>query len=154
MNENNENNENRNILSPEQVDLVRRYQEMCLSHPLTCADRDHDGDDVLVAEPSGLRCPTCGLLQTDVPAYAIDREYIERSEAILARMNGDITEDEMMDRLRATDSAPTLEPGEALSQDDLALMQGLADADAGNTLSADEVFNNVDKALEDAKKIV
>lgn len=80
------------MLSPEIVARINEYQRRFDCHPLTCINRGdgnhyNDGHDtgVLVATIYGIICPSCGRIQTDVPAIVLDpppslRERISSSQ--------------------------------------------------------------------------
>lgn len=72
--------------SPEQIESINGFQKSGYWHPFTCANREHGGDDVLVATPDGMECPTCGYTQDWVHGFMADGSWKElqgRVEAMI-----------------------------------------------------------------------
>jgi hypothetical protein len=47
----------------DQVESFNAFQKSWVFHPFTCGNREHGGDDILVARENGLYCPTCDYRQ-------------------------------------------------------------------------------------------
>lgn len=69
--------------TPEQVESINGYQRSGYWHPFTCA-YDHTGDDVLIAKPAGLECPSCDYKQNWVHTWMADGSWQKMGMAIHA----------------------------------------------------------------------
>lgn len=69
--------------TPEQVAIIKAWQELPYFHPLTCSGGggkcSNLGDEiVMIPTERGLECPQCGRIQTSVPKIClkpINKEY-------------------------------------------------------------------------------
>ena len=62
------------IFRQEQVDSINGYQRQSFFHPFTCGN-NHDGARVLVAEKTGMKCPTCDYHQDWCHNFMTDNSW-------------------------------------------------------------------------------
>jgi len=56
----------------DQIDSINAYQESGVFHPFTCAN---DCQEILIAQESGMKCPSCGRVQTWVHDWMASNEW-------------------------------------------------------------------------------
>ena len=61
-----------------QVEILNQYQQSGVFHPFTCGNREHKGDDVLVAKEDGWHCPTCDYTQNWAHEIMVDTRILQQ----------------------------------------------------------------------------
>jgi hypothetical protein len=67
------------IFTQDQVDSINGYQVCGMWHPFTCG-HNHDGERVLVATLTGMKCPTCDYTQDWAHGFMADWSWKKKVE--------------------------------------------------------------------------
>lgn len=79
--------------TPEQVEILNRFQKLDFVHPFTCGSGDRtderhlDNEGVLVATVDGWICPYCTFTQAWAHDFMMDPKTIEASLALNRELN-------------------------------------------------------------------
>lgn len=70
-----------------EVESFNQYQASGVFHEFTCANREHGGDDVLVATSEMLSCPSCSYRQHWCHPWMVDWKWKKMADARFPESN-------------------------------------------------------------------